>query len=57
MPRSICPRSAQETLRYAQGDKIEEIHDYRVLRKYLNLIVVIYPCFDFSKFTYLCKKQ
>jgi hypothetical protein len=30
---------------------------YRVLRKYLNLIVVIYPCFDISKFTYLCKKQ
>jgi hypothetical protein len=30
---------------------------YRVLRKYLNLLVMIYPCFAFLKFTYLCKKQ
>ena len=30
---------------------------YRVLRKYSNLMVVICPDFDYSKFTYLCKKQ
>jgi hypothetical protein len=30
---------------------------YRVLRKYLNLIVMIYQCFAILKFTYLCKKQ
>jgi hypothetical protein len=30
---------------------------YSVLRQYLNLIVVIHPCFDFSKFMDLCKKQ
>jgi hypothetical protein len=39
------------------SDDNYEVCNYRVLRKYLNLIVMIYPCFAFSKFTYLCMKQ